>query len=90
MVVREPQRGKFNLGSRRGMSKADFAFELAAALQLPTWNMQAVPHNPAVYLARRPTDMRMDCTRFENAYRCVLPSLHDEIFRMKELYDAFA
>jgi dTDP-4-dehydrorhamnose reductase len=78
--IDEQPLGVFNLGSRDGMSKADFAFAFAAATGLPTSNLvrgnsSAVP----TLAARRPTDMRMRCERFEARLGFKLPRLIDEI-----------
>lgn len=72
--------GVFNLGSRDGMSKADFAFAFATATSLPTTNL--VRGNISDFdtlVARRPTDMRMRCERFEGRMGLKLPRLIDEI-----------
>jgi dTDP-4-dehydrorhamnose reductase len=72
--------GVFNLGSRDGMSKADFAFAFAAATGLPTTNLvRGTARDVATLVARRPTDMRMRCERFEGRMGLKLPRLIDEI-----------
>ena len=78
-IVERPL-GVFNLGSRDGMSKADFAFAFAVATGLPTTNLVRVKVSTASKLvARRPTDMRMRCERFEGRMGLNLPRLIDEI-----------
>ena len=84
VVKRQP--GCFNLGSRDGMSKADFAFALAAALALPTSTMRRGRSDDAALSARRPTDMCMDSSRFEAAFGVELPTLRMEINSMKDAY----
>jgi dTDP-4-dehydrorhamnose reductase len=79
--------GVFNLGSRDGMSKADFAFAFADAKGLPTnklvrGDIRAV----ASMAARRPTDMRMKCEKFEVSMRLRLPRLIDEIQTLAQDY----
>jgi dTDP-4-dehydrorhamnose reductase len=79
--------GVFNLGSRDGMSKADFAFAFADAKGLPTsklvrGNIRAV----ASMAARRPTDMRMKCEKLELSMRLRLPRLIDEIQTLAQDY----
>jgi len=79
MIVERPL-GVFNLGSRDGMSKADFAFEFAIATGLPTTNLVRCNASAAAKLvARRPTDMRMQCQRIEDRMGLRLPLLIDEI-----------
>ncbi len=78
-IVKRP-RGVFNLGSRDGMSKADFAFAFADAIGLSTTKLVRNSSSAARALAaRRPTDMRMQCERFEEYMKIKLPRLLDEI-----------
>lgn len=86
LAIHNPRPGVFNLGSHGGMSKADFAFRLTAALGLPDGHMQRRVHDQGGLPARRPIDMRMDNTQFEKTFKCTLPSLDDEILRMKNEY----
>jgi dTDP-4-dehydrorhamnose reductase len=78
-IIEQPI-GVFNLGSSDGMSKADFAFAFAAATGLPTTNLVRGSDSAFARLAaRRPTDMRMHCERFEGRMGLKLPRLIDEI-----------
>ena len=78
--IGERPSGVFNLGSRDGMSKADFAFAFATAVGLPTTNLVRGKVAALSTLdARRPTDMRMNCERFEARMGLKLPRLIDEI-----------
>jgi dTDP-4-dehydrorhamnose reductase len=78
-VIQRPL-GVFNLGSRDGMSKADFAFAFAAAIGVTTTNLvRSRASDVSSLAARRPTDMRMQCERFEGLMRLALPRLIDEI-----------
>ena len=77
--VAERPLGVFNLGSREGMSKADFALAFAAFTGLPTTNLQRSSIRTHTFAARRPTDMRMQCERFEARMGLKLPCLIDEI-----------
>jgi dTDP-4-dehydrorhamnose reductase len=78
-IVERPH-GVFNLGSCDGMSKADFSFAFAAATSLPTTNLlRGNASAVATLIARRPTDMRMRCERFEDRMGLKLPRLIDEI-----------
>jgi len=78
-IVEKPL-GVFNLGSRDGMSKADFSFAFAAATSLPTTNLiRGSARDVTTLIARRPTDMRMLCERFEGRMSLKLPRLIDEI-----------
>lgn len=79
-VLSCPVKGVFNLGAKDGMSKADFAFAFAKALDLPTACMQRTTTNQVDFLRTyRPKDMRMDCQAFESAFNLHLPFLAQEV-----------
>lgn len=71
--------GIFNLGSHGGMSKADFALVLAEHLGLDAGAMKRGSVADMSLMAYRPRDMRMNVTRFEQAFSVTLPDLKDEI-----------
>lgn len=79
-------RGTFNLGSREGLSKADFAFALAGVLDLPPGSMRRGSSRGLALAAYRPQDMRMDPSRAEAALGVTLPTLLEEIQTMKAAY----
>ena len=78
MIVRNPIEGTFNVGSRVGSTKADFAFELATCLDLPT-NAMVRGSSTATVRAYRPRDMRMNSEHFEKVYHVQMPTLTSEI-----------
>jgi dTDP-4-dehydrorhamnose reductase len=79
-VLRTPVGGVFNLGARDGMSKADFAFFFAQALDLSTACMERTTTDRVDFLKTyRPKDMRMDSTAFEAAFNMRLPLLSHEL-----------
>jgi dTDP-4-dehydrorhamnose reductase len=82
----ERHTGIFNLGSREGMSKADFAFTLAKTLGLATDDMRRGLSTARPGAARRPTGMCMDSSRFEQVFRVELPTLTQEIQSMRAVY----
>jgi dTDP-4-dehydrorhamnose reductase len=86
--IERPVPGVFNVGSADGMSKAAFCFAFAAALNLPSDTLQRTEVKNASLRARRPLDMRMNCTRFEKTFGIKMPSLDQEISLMKGSYDA--
>ena len=91
LVIQKRPVGIFNLGSHNGVSKADFAFSFAERLGLPTETMSRINTQHAAFLkAYRPRDMRMDCSKFENALGVKLPQLSDEILRVAKEYDDVA
>lgn len=77
VMLRRP--GVFNLGSRDGLSKADFAFALATAMQLPTGLLTRGRSTDVARAAYRPTGMRMDSSLFEQTFETSLPALQQEI-----------
>jgi len=79
-VLRSPMQGVFNLGAKDGMSKADFAFAFAEALDLPTSGMERTTTDQVDFLKTyRPKDMRMDSQAFESAFDLHLPLLAQEL-----------
>ncbi len=86
LAIVKRQRGVFNLGSRDGMSKADFAYTLAKVLDLPTKHMSRGCSGEFKLSAYRPKDMCMDSSRFENLFGVQLPILNEEIYSMKAAY----
>jgi dTDP-4-dehydrorhamnose reductase len=79
-VLRTPVEGVFNLGAVDGMSKADFAFAFAQALDLSTACMERTTTDRVDFLKiYRPKDMRMHSTAFEAAFNMRLPLLAHEL-----------
>jgi dTDP-4-dehydrorhamnose reductase len=88
MIIQKKPIGVFNLGSRAGMSKADFAFAFAEELNLPTRTMTRTTTDKVMFLKTyRPKDMRLDSSKFENILGVKLPLLIDEIKRVAKEYD---
>lgn len=85
-VIEDPRAGIFNLGSRDGMTKADFALRLAAVLDLRAGTMSKGSSGSGTLTAYRPKDMRMDSSRYEKAFGVTLPSLDEEIHSMRAAY----
>ena len=86
MVVMQRRPGVFNLGSKEGMSKADFAFMIAKVLGFKTNQLIRGTSGDVQLIARRPKNMRMDSSRFEKIFGVELPTLMDEIYAMKKVY----
>jgi dTDP-4-dehydrorhamnose reductase len=88
LVIDKKPIGIYNLGSRNGMSKADFDFAFAEHLNLPTNTMSRIKASQATFLkAYRPKDMRMDSSKFENMLGVKLPFLIDQIQQISKEYD---
>jgi dTDP-4-dehydrorhamnose reductase len=86
LVLERRVGGVFNLGSREGMTKADFCYVLAQTLGLATATMTRSESGAAALRAYRPKDMRMACDRFEAAFAVKLPTLRQEIESMRDCY----
>ena len=88
LVVKKKPIGIYNLGSHKGMSKADFNFNFAERLKLPTNTMTRIAISQATFLkAYRPKDLRMDSTKFENALGVILPNLSELIQQLAQEYN---
>ena len=81
-IIIEPITGIFNVGSHFGLSKRDFAVNLAKELSLKTDNATDCLRDEFNFTAYRPYDMRMDCSLFEMTYKYKLPDLNDEIIKI--------
>jgi len=78
-VVQKRIFGLYNIGSRDGVSKADFAFKFAESLNLNTKNFKRAQFKISDSMARRPKDMRMDVSLFEATFNMKAPTLLEEI-----------
>ena len=78
-IVNSPRSGIYNLGSRDGMSKRDFAHTLASHLSLSISLAKDGLSTEAANLTYRPKDMRMDISLFEKTFAVQLPTLLKEI-----------
>ena len=79
--------GVFNAGSRGGMSKAEFDFKFARALDLPTRCMKEINSSEASFLkARRPKNMLMNIHKLETTLGFKLPNLESEILLISKDY----
>ncbi len=74
--------GVFNVSSRDGMSKADFATSIAARCLLQTETARRGCSQEMVGRARRPLDLRMDPSRLEKALGRSMPTLEEEIAKL--------
>jgi dTDP-4-dehydrorhamnose reductase len=82
-AVKRGLRGVYNLGSRFGTSKAEFGLAIARHLSLDAGHARLGQSSETPGRARRPKDMRMDVTCIEAALGYAMPSMHDEIQRLK-------
>ena len=87
LVTQSNISGVFNLGSKNGCSKAEFAYKFADGLNFSpnSWKEVSVKSNKDL-IAYRPKNMMMECKKFEKAMNIKLPSLDHEITRVIEEY----
>ncbi len=71
--------GVFNLGSREGLSKADFAYTYSNFLNENRENTKLISVDDLNFLASRPKGMIMDVSKFESTFDIRLPTLESEI-----------
>lgn len=81
-LIRRRLSGVFNLGSREGLSKLDFARAIAAHLGLSTENATAGRAADIAGRAPRPSDLRLDVTRVETLLGRPMPTLREEIDKL--------
>jgi len=74
--------GVFNAGSRRGMSKMDFALALGRHLGLPTTSGVPTVSRSLGARAQRTADLRMSVRRLERALGSSMPTLLQEIRKL--------
>lgn len=79
LVIKKHTSGVYNLGSREGMSKHNFAVLLAKYLNLNLECAKDSLSEDYKFKAYRPKDMRMNCDLFEKTFGVELPTLSDEI-----------
>ena len=77
--------GIYNLGSKKGMSKYDFGIELAKLYSYDVSLIKMINLEDKQLIAKRPFDMRMDVSKFENKFNISLPNLIDEIKDLNNL-----
>lgn len=73
--------GVYNLASRNGMSKADFALIIANELGTSTANAEKMESTAIVGRAPRPRDLRLDPTALEVKLGTKMPTLEQEILK---------
>jgi dTDP-4-dehydrorhamnose reductase len=79
--------GIFNLGSRSGMSKAEFSYEFARRLNLDLRQITDIDSLRAnFHVVTRPKDMRMDSSKLEEVLELSFPSFIDEIRKVADEY----
>jgi dTDP-4-dehydrorhamnose reductase len=78
-------KGIFNLGSRDGMSKADFGMMIADIYGLSTDHVTIGRMSEKSSAAPRPADMRMNVTKIEESLGQLMPTLESQIIDLKKI-----
>ncbi len=71
--------GIFNLGSKDGMSKAQFALDYSDILKNDKSKVKLISIDKMKFIAKRPKGMMMNVSKFEKKFGIELPSLKKEI-----------
>ena len=77
--------GVFNLGAKEGLSKQGFALEMKSILG-GNLNFKTISMDDLKLNAKRPKDMRMDLSLIEERLEIKLPTLKEEIERLRNDY----
>jgi dTDP-4-dehydrorhamnose reductase len=80
--------GTFNVGSRDGISKAEFGLHLASLLGLSAKCIRVGSVDELSLKARRPFDMRMETFQFQDKFGVRTPIISDEINKAANEYYA--
>lgn len=88
IVIENFRTGVFNIGSKNGMSKKEFAILFAKKLNLPTEFAEESLSTEFGFKAYRPKDMRMDSILFEKVFNVCMPTLFDEIELIRSDYES--
>ncbi len=85
-IMNKKIRGTFNVGSSTGLSKASFLLKIAKNLNLNIENCATANFKAKKNTAPRPTDMVMNCKKFEKTFQIKLPNINDQILRICKSY----
>ena len=75
--------GIYNVGSRDRMSKFEFAQSLAKLLGKEIKESRRILISDFELDAKRPKHMIMDSSKFENHFDIILPTLNEEIEKLR-------
>lgn len=75
--------GVYNVGTIDGITKADLVIKLAELLKLNVSKISQISVKNFNFVAKRPFDMRMKVNKFERIYNYNLPTIDNEIDKLK-------
>lgn len=85
-LIKKNLNGIYNLGTKAGMSKEEFALYFCKYLNLDSKNIIGNPQNKVSLIAKRPRDMRLNSKKLENDLGIKFKNLKDEIKSIKDEY----
>ena len=77
--------GIYNLGSKKGMSKANFCLKILKREKIKNFNYNLVKIND-LCLVKRSKNMKMSVKKFENKFKIKLPYLYQELRKNNDFY----
>lgn len=77
--------GIYNLGSKKGMSKANFCLKILKREKIKNFNYNLVKIND-LCLVKRSKNMKMSVKKFENKFKIKLPYLSRELRKNNDFY----
>ena len=86
LVINKKISGTYNIGSKNGLSKAQFAVKFAKKLKLNTNFLEVVNYKKKILIAKRPLDMRMDSNYFKKKFNILLGNSNYEINLVSKQY----
>ena len=85
-LIKKNIKGIYNLGTKEGMSKKEFAIYFCKLINLDTKNIIGNSQNDVDLSAKRPNDMRLDTQKLESKLGIKFINLKDEIKSIKDDY----
>lgn len=85
-LIKKNLNGIYNLGTKEGMSKKEFALYFCKCLNLDSKNIKGNPQNKVKLIANRPRDMRLNSKKLEHDLGIKFKNLKDEIKSIKDEY----
>ena len=85
-LIKKNLNGIYNLGTKEGMTKNEFALYFCKCLNLDSKNIKGNPQNKVKLIANRPRDMRLNSKKLEHDLGIKFKNLKDEIKSIKDEY----
>ena len=84
-LIKKNINGIYNLGTKEGMSKKEFALYFCKLVNLNTKNIIGNSQKDVNLLAKRPNDMRLNSQKLESKLEIKFINLKDEIKSIKKM-----